>query len=216
MRAELTMTTQLSSSSTHTKSQITPNPEPAAPKFTESRLLTQLDAMSIETSNPLSNSRQRKPEPQPESGRELRAVGLETEEKQQPKFRPASTLRHFKKEPEPEPPRVSLRKLHPKTEPTRKDTITEEALDAGRPSGVEDEEDEDFWRFGTKSAGPSSRQQESVPQRITFSASDPKLTKMKMGTTINVEAKNEPEGKKKIRNARARCTSLSLPQNYYS
>ncbi|KAG6887424.1 hypothetical protein C0995_015457 [Termitomyces sp. Mi166 len=213
------------------KTELAPN---VAPKTTKSRLLTRLDEMANKQKlKPLSNTRQHKPEPPLEPKPEPERAALEVEEKPKPKFRPASATREIKKEPEPEPvlrpepPRTRQRKPQPKPEPAVEDeepgekdeddpeppssAKTEEASDTGRKDDAENEDD-NFWRFGTQSVGPSSgasrQQQESVPQP-TNPPLNSKLTRM--GTTIHVEVK-EMEEKRKIKDARARLSTVNATQ----
>ncbi|KAG6880093.1 hypothetical protein C0992_006367 [Termitomyces sp. T32_za158] len=223
--AEPMATVQLSSSPPHLEFGVIPNPEPAAPQSTKSSLLIQLDVMSEQKSRPLSSSRQRTPEE--------RIAELEIEEKPQPKFRPASATRQIKREtpPEPvvraEPPTARQRLRHHQHEP-REDVFEEEdewdhvrpstaatrnALDAGKKESTEDNEDENFWRFGTTSVGPSSgssRKQEPLARPTISPISNPRS--MKMGSTDYPEVKKEPEDKKKIRTARARLSSVNATQ----
>ncbi|KAG6898803.1 hypothetical protein C0993_004038 [Termitomyces sp. T159_Od127] len=233
IQAEPTAITHLSSSPSRPISRTISNPEQAphlALKSTKSRLLTQLDEMSKQKPKPLSNPRQRKPEPQPEPGREPEhATEPEIEEKSKSRFRPASAARQIKEEPEPQPVRrpdpatARQGKPYPDFEPGREDEMEEDnahlsgaikkdALDAGRKDSVENEEDEDFWRFGTQSVGPSSsssRKQESVPRPAISPTLNPRLTKI--GSTNNVEVKKEPEDKK-VRAARARLSTVHAIQ----
>ncbi|KAG6880090.1 hypothetical protein C0992_006364 [Termitomyces sp. T32_za158] len=158
---------------------------------------------------------------------------MQIEEKQQPKFRPASAIRQIKKEtpPEsvvrPEPPTARQRLRHHEPEP-REDVYEEEdewdhvrpstaatrdALDAGKKESTEDNEDENFWRFGITSVGPSSGsswKQEPLARPTISPISYPRS--MKMGSTDYPEVKKEPEDKKKIRTARARLSSVNATQ----
>ncbi|KAH0588555.1 hypothetical protein H2248_004386 [Termitomyces sp. 'cryptogamus'] len=229
-RDEAPATTQ--PSSPRLRSKFPPIPEAPfdvheTPKLTKSRLLTQLDELSQPEPKPLSYPRQRTLEPE-----------VEVQEKPKSKFRPA---RQIQPESEPallvhEPPRARQTRLkrEPQPEPEPEvveedeesgkededreppsDAKTEEVSDRGRKKDVvEYEEDDDFWRFGTKSVGPtttSSRtQQESV-----LPPTNPRANSMatRKGTIIDVEVKKEPEEKKgKIRDARARLSIVNATQ----